>query len=175
MKEYSGQVRKQQHKLAKNSNVEIGDIVMAKIHVPIANSNKLSPRFTGPFKIIEVASGNKYKVQDINTGETSIRHVDDLKKVNMTDTEATIPANNEEQVERDTQISRKDEDLLNDHNENHEYKRKLRSYTRDKPTDMSGNVLTVYSITEELLEEEFYDYVQDILDELGVDCNSFYR
>ncbi len=48
------------HNMARKVNVFPGDIVMAKFHVPIANSNKLSLRFTGLYKIIEVANGNKY-------------------------------------------------------------------------------------------------------------------
>ncbi len=66
--------------MARKVNIFPGDIVMAKLHVPIANSNKLSPRFTGPYKIIAVANGNKYKIQHLETGETSIRHVEDLKE-----------------------------------------------------------------------------------------------
>ncbi len=40
---------------------------------------------------------------------------------------------------------------------------------------MTENVLAIYSITENLLEKEFHEYVQEMLDELGADCNSFYR
>ncbi len=55
---------------------------MAKIHVPVAGSNK-PPKFTGPYKIIDKASGNKFQIQDLQTYEVSIRHADDLKKTNM--------------------------------------------------------------------------------------------
>ncbi len=56
---------------------------MAKIHVPLEGSSKLSPKFTGPYKIINKATGNKYKIQDTETHEVSIRHADDLKKTSM--------------------------------------------------------------------------------------------
>ncbi len=56
---------------------------MAKIHVPLAGSSKLSPKFTGPYKIIDKATGNRYKIQDLETYEVSIRHADDLKKTCM--------------------------------------------------------------------------------------------
>ncbi len=150
-------------------------VVMAKLHVPIANSNKLSPRFTGPYKITEVANGNKYKIQRIETGETSIRHVDDLKKADMTDTEIIIDNGDEEDNEKEAGVKEKDADIINDHNENHEYKKRLRSYSQDNTTNESENVLAIYSITENLLEKEFHEYVQEMLDELNVDCNSFYR
>ncbi len=161
--------------MARKVNVFPSDIVMAKLHVPIANSNKLSPRFTGPYKITEVANGNKYKIQHIETGETSIRHVEDLKKANMTDTEIIIANGDEEDNEKEAGVKEKDADIINDHNENHEYGRKLRSYSRDYTTNESENVLAIYSITENLLEKEFHEYVQEMLDELGVNCNSFYR
>ncbi len=38
---------------------------MVKIHVPIGTSNKLSPKFRGPFKVIGTAEGNKSKVQHV--------------------------------------------------------------------------------------------------------------
>ncbi len=120
MKEYSSEVCKQQHKMARKVNVIPGDIVIAKLHVPIAKSNKLSPIFTDPYKIIEVANGNKYEIQHIETGETSIRHVDDLKKVNMTDTEIIIANGDEEGNEEEAGVKEKDEDMINDYNENHE-------------------------------------------------------
>ncbi len=82
--------------MARKVNVIPGDIVMAKLHVPKANSNKLFPRFTDPYKITEVANGNKYEIQHIETGETSIRHVGDLKKANMRDTEIIIVNGDEE-------------------------------------------------------------------------------
>ncbi len=104
MKEYSSEVCKQQHKMAQKVNVFPDDIVMAKLHVPIANSNKLSPRFTGPYKIIAVANWNKYKIQHIEIGETSIRHVDDLKKANMRDTEIIIANGDEEDSEKEARV-----------------------------------------------------------------------
>ncbi len=175
MKGYSSEVCKQQHKTGRKVNVFPSDIVMAKLHVTIANSNKLTPSFTGPYKITEVANGNKYKIQHIETGETSIRHVVDLKKANMTGTEIIIANGDEEDNEKETGVKEKDAGIINDHNENHEYGRKLRSYSRDNTTNESENVLAIYSKTENLLEKEFQEYVQEMLDELGVDCNSFYR
>ncbi len=161
--------------MARKVNIFPGDIVMAKLHVPIANSNKLSPRFTGPYKIFEVANRNEYKIQHVETGETSIRHVDDLKKANMTDTEIIIANGDEEYNEKEAGVKEKDVDIINDHNENNEYIRKMTSYSRDNTTNESENVLEIYSITENLLKKEFHEYVQEMLDELGVDCNSFYR
>ncbi len=56
---------------------------MAKIHIPLAGSSKLSPKSTGPYKIIDKATGNKYKIQPLETCEVSMRYADDLKKTSM--------------------------------------------------------------------------------------------
>ncbi len=114
-------------------------------------------------------------IQNIETGETSIRHVDDLKKANMTDTEIIIANDDGEDSEKEARVKEKDADIINDHNENQVYRRKLISYSRDNTTNESENVLAFYSITENLLEKEFHEYVQEMLDELVVDCNTFYR
>ncbi len=82
MKTCSESLKTKQHKKAKTLNVDIGGLVMAKIHVPLAGSSKLSPKFMGPYKIIDKATGNEYKIQDLEAYEVSIRHADDLKKNN---------------------------------------------------------------------------------------------
>ncbi len=48
---------------------------MAKIHVPVGTSNKPSPQFTDPYKVIETAGGNKFKVQHLHTGEVQLKHI----------------------------------------------------------------------------------------------------
>ena len=60
---YASQMRKQQHKTAREVNLQIGDIV-AKLHVPLVGSSKLSKKFLGPHKVIAVYTGNKFKVQN---------------------------------------------------------------------------------------------------------------
>ncbi len=84
----------------------------------------------------------------------------------MTDTHDDEKGNNNE-----TEVESKDSDIIADHNEDHEYRRKLRSYSRDK----AQKVFAIHNATENILEKEFYDYVHEMLEELGVDCNSFYR
>ncbi len=44
MKQYSQDLTKQQHKRARDIKIQPGDIVMAKLHKPLGNSNKLSPK-----------------------------------------------------------------------------------------------------------------------------------
>ena len=56
---------------------------MAKIHVPVGKSTKLSSRFTGQYKVIETTRGNKFEIQHVHTGEVHVRHLDDLKYTNM--------------------------------------------------------------------------------------------
>ena len=90
MRDYSEELREQQHKNAREIIIKPGDIVMAKLQVPIARSNKFSPKFSGPQKVIEIASGNKFKIQHTQSGEVTIRHVDDLKRAHLTDRHRTM-------------------------------------------------------------------------------------
>ncbi len=83
MKTYREELKTQQHKIAREIKIDVGHLVMAKLHVPVAISKKLSPRFTGPYRVVENGGGNKYKIQDLKSLEVTIRHADDLKKVNM--------------------------------------------------------------------------------------------
>ena len=59
---------------------------------------------------------------------------------------------------------------------NNEYRKKLRSYKEVHAIkDMTDKVTKICCINEQELEKEFYDYVNQMLAELGIDCNSFYR
>jgi len=181
MKEYSLELQKQQHKIAHKVRFQSGDLVMAKLHVPVANSNKLSPRFTGPYKIIANTTGNKFKIQHIETGEVTIRHADDLKITRMlkeTHEPELYPENNTAN-DPNEDIQSTNTDMLDDTNETHEYRKKLRSHYKelapDQRSDKSERVMLVCNITELLLRDEFDDYVKEILEELSVDINSFYR
>ncbi len=71
-----------------------------------------------PYNVVEVASGNKFKIQHLEIEETCIRHVDDLKKTNMTDTHDDDEGSNNE-----TEVEGKDSDMITDHNDYHEYKK----------------------------------------------------
>ena len=59
----------------------------------------------------------------------------------------------------------------------HEYKRNLRSYRKELCTieDRTGQVTRIYCINEQELQKDFYKYIDEMLAELGVDRNSFYR
>ncbi len=48
-----------------------------KVHEP---KNKLAPRFEGPYRVIEIESGNKLKIRHLTTKETKIAHLDHLKR-----------------------------------------------------------------------------------------------
>ncbi len=91
------------NKVPREIKVLPGDIVMTMLHVLIGNSNKLSPKFTCPYKIFEVTSRNKYKIQNLETGEMCIRHVDDLKKIYMTETKMLISHDEESNKETETE------------------------------------------------------------------------
>ncbi len=57
----------------------------------------------------------------------------------------------------------------------HEYRRKLRSHTQRLRQSESNDVLLVCNITEFFLQNKFDDYVEELLKDLWVAVNSFYR
>ena len=128
MQQYSQDVRKQQHKRARDIKIQSDDIVMVKLHTPIGNSNKLSPQFKGPYKVIAPDSGNKFKVRHLETGDISVRHADELKLTHMKDydehkeTHDTVIDNAQTNPEPGTNLTELE-------NESHAYKMKLRSHS----------------------------------------------
>ena len=183
MKVYREELQKQQHKQSREVKIKIGDVVMAKLHVPVADSNKLSPRFTGPYKVIETAGGNKLRIQNIETGEVYIRHVDDLKQSNMQITDGDTPRDQTDEIHHNDRPDEPignahNDDLIDDTNECHIYRKKLRSHAKEiryMEVDPEKDPILCCNITTILLEDEFYQYVDELLRELGVDVNSFYR
>ena len=141
MKQHSKDLQHQQRKTAREENLVTGDIVMAKLHVPNCKQQQTFPKFTGPYKVLENAGGNKYKIQLLKSGEVTNRHADDLKKTN---------------------ISREEEnssnDIVDDTDETHEYKQKLRSHYKDfsnsPQRSNSEKVLLLCNITEFFLQDE---------------------
>ncbi len=113
MKKYSEEVKQQQHKQTQ-ARIKVGNWVMARIHVPAGNSNKLPPKYTGPYSIMELTGANKFKIQHVYTGETQIRHADDAIHTNMAIDER-LPVQNKSP---DMSHGEK-EDLINDTNEQH--------------------------------------------------------
>ena len=83
MKKCSQEIKQQQHKTTKPININIEHFVMAKNPFPVRNNTKLSPRFTGPYKIIETTGGNKFQIQRVHTDEVHVRQLDDLKRTIM--------------------------------------------------------------------------------------------
>ena len=68
----------QQHRIAKNINLELGDIVF---EINQTRESKLDKRFCGPFRVIEIGSGHKVKVLGLQSLDTKTIHKDLLKKV----------------------------------------------------------------------------------------------
>ncbi len=227
MNKYSEQMREQQHKIAKVVNLKPGDIVMSKLHVPIANSNKLSPKYTGPYKVISAASGNKFQLQNLKDGEVVVKHSDDLKLTSGLSSESPL-SSNDNNMSNDSPGNlvnntngNKNDNVSNsnseeqDKNKVDEYRKKLRSHTKyvnvlndiNDIEQWKSNVNHVYEdkilkvkddreiehllsewntlkshaaneiekVTQKIDETDFYEYIDEILSELGVDCNSFYR
>ncbi len=165
MKQYSQDVTKQQHKRARNIKTQPGDIVMVKLHTPLGNSNKLSPKFKGPYKVLEPDSGNKFKIKHLETSDISVRHADELKQTNMNELgENTVIDSNEIDS---TAIETETDSHTASENESHAYRMKLRSNRKQ--------VFPLTCMNETSLENEFYKHVDELLDELNIDCYSFYR
>ena len=82
MATYTQSVKKQHNKSARKVNSKEEDTVMAKLHVPLAESNKLLSKFSGPHKIIAPDTGNKFKIQHLQNGEVTNR-IQGLKIVKL--------------------------------------------------------------------------------------------
>ena len=158
MQQYSQEMTKQQHKRARDIKIQSDDIVMVKLHTPIGNSNKLSPQFKGPYKVIAPDSGNKFKIRHLETGDISIRHADELKLTHLKDY-----VEHKETPDTVTPVPSTHPTGLD--NENYAHKMKLRSHSKQ----------ALPCTVENLSETEFYNHVDDILNELNIDCFSFYR
>ena len=177
MENYNKRIREEQYKKAKEINLKKGDHVMAKLHVPIGEANKLSPKYTGPYKIVEKDSGNKFRIKKIVSGEISIRHADDLKRTFLPDADQNEESGNEDDNDPEAREMDKNKDNNQLGEKHNEYKRKLRNYSRqiNMIKDHYGENYALYWVNNEMINDEFYDYVNEMLEELGVDRNSFYR
>ena len=67
------------------------------------------------------------------------------------------------------------DDTLDDTDETHEYRRKLRSHTQRLGQENSDKTVLICNITELFLQNEFEDYVNQLIQDLEIDLNSFYR
>ncbi len=75
---------------------------MVKLHTPIGNSNKLSPKFKGPYKVVTKYSINKFKIRHLETGDISVSHADELKKTTMNAFDEHTPIDSEETYNTET-------------------------------------------------------------------------
>ncbi len=137
MKQYSQDLTKQQHKRARDIKIQEGDIVMAKLHTPLGNSNKLSSKFTGPYEIVALDSGNRFTLRNTETGDISIRLADELMQIKIDEfDEHTLIDNTETQTDEaeaetnHVEIARDSAQTGTSHtasdDESHDYRKKLR-------------------------------------------------
>ncbi len=85
--------------------------------------------------------------------EVTIRHADDLKKVNMKiDAMVDDEESHSQTDETQTESLREDEDLIEDSNEMHEYRKKLRSHTQRFRQSNSNIMSLICNITEFFLQ-----------------------
>ncbi len=69
--------------------------------------------------------------------------------------------------ETQTESLREDEDLIDDSDETHEYRKKLRSHAQRLRQSNSNIVSLICNITEFFLQNEFDDYVNHLLEDLN--------
>ncbi len=102
MKQYSQDLTKQQHKRARDIKIQEGDILMAKLHTILGNSNKLPPKFTGPYDIVAPNNGSKFKIRCFKTGDVSVSLADELKQTKISEfDERTLIDNTETQTDKE--------------------------------------------------------------------------
>ena len=80
---------KRQHSRASPVTFAVGDTVMKRSP---ERSSKLSPKFTGPFQIIEKLHGNKFKVLHPQLNTSEIIHSDRLKKFEACPSQPNLPS-----------------------------------------------------------------------------------
>ncbi len=74
-----------------------------------------------------------------------------------------------------TDSVRENEDIIVDNSDMYEYRKRLRGHTQRLIQSESNDVLLVYNITEFFHQNEFDDYVKELLQDLQIHVNSFYR
>ncbi len=90
----------------------------------------------------------------------------DSDEAGNTDTDTDKAESETNHVETGTDRTQSETSHTASNSESHAYRMKLRSHKQ---------VLPLTCISETSLETEFYKCVEDILDELNIDCYSFYR
>ncbi len=148
---------------------------MVKLHTPLGNSNKLSPKFKGPYKVVATDIGNKFKIWHLETSDIIVSHADELKRTKMNEFDEHTPIDSEEsdntetradEAQTETDSAQTGTSHTASDNERHVYRMKLLSHRKQ--------VLPLTCINETSLETEFYKYVDEILNELNIDCYSLY-
>ncbi len=82
-----------QHKKAQPVTIREGDLVFI---LDPERSSKLSPRYSGPCRVVSRGHGNKFTIRFLDSGAERVAHVDNLKRVSpdfplpATSTEATV-------------------------------------------------------------------------------------
>lgn len=91
------------------------------------------------------------------------------------DLTASQPESENEEINTQAESDSEDNDVIDDTDETHDYRKKLRSHTQRHRQDNSNFTTLTSNITEFFLQSEFEDHVEHLLCDLGVDVNSFYR
>ena len=129
---------------------------MAKLHVPLVGSSKLSKKFSGSHKVIAVDTGNKLKVHNMKTGEVTIGHYNDLKKAAIIEKDLICIRESDELNQASGSLENMDTNRENiaesEHADNNEDRKKLRSYKEMHVIkDMTDKVTKICCINEQEL------------------------
>ncbi len=90
-----------------------------------------------------------------------------MKKKHNTETQTDNAETETNHVQRGTDSVQTGTSHTASDNESHDYRKKLRSHKKQ--------VLALTCKNETSLETEFYKYVDEMLNELNIDCYSFYK
>ena len=173
MQDYTTEMSNKQHKIAKAVKIKPGDIVMLQRHVPVGESRKLSPKFKGPYKVIEPSTGNKFKVKHLESGQYSIEHNDHLKKTKIIPEDSDSENDDADNKDEGNNMEVDNDNISNPEpipststeqsvKENNNYRSKLRSHSKI--------VSSLY------VDDDAWKQMENkILADLNIDCNSFYR
>ena len=98
----------QQHKRARNLNIDVGSLVYVLVHDIQTSFKKLSEKFEGPYRVIAPETGNKWRIKSLTSGSEKVVHVDHLKTVKDSNLVRPFPTDHTQHVPEGDTTSRND-------------------------------------------------------------------
>ena len=104
LNEASISMQERQHEIANQNEFRINDLIYVKRKN--MENTKLQPKFKGPYKIIEKRHGNKYMIQELESGKIILAHADDFKIfISENKSESTTNDTSNEQTDTDKNLN----------------------------------------------------------------------